>query len=146
ERGEDVRGIGPETRRLTAAVEKAVDLREDLDRDEVGALADAPDRQIGRRAVTGDDSRDVGAVPAALGFERARRRGAGADLLLRAVRAERRALRARRGRVACFLDDLAGEERMRRVDAAVDHRHHGAGAVVALSPGLVSPDQRDAVD
>src|SRR5262249_58965577 len=82
ERGEDVGGIGPETRRLTAAVEKTVDLREDLDRDEIGAFSDAPDRQIGRRAVTGDDARDVGAVPAALGFERARRRGAGADLLL----------------------------------------------------------------
>ena len=34
---------------------------------------------------------------------------------------------------------------MRGVDAAVDHRHHSAGAVEAGSPGLVGADERDAV-
>ena len=34
---------------------------------------------------------------------------------------------------------------MRGVDAAVDHRHHEAGAVEALSPSLVGADDRDTV-
>ena len=50
------------------------------------------DRQIKRRPVAGDDARHVGAVPAALGLERAGHGGSGTDLLFCAVRAERRAL------------------------------------------------------
>ena len=34
---------------------------------------------------------------------------------------------------------------MSRVDTGIEHRHHEAGAVEALSPGLVGADERDTV-
>src|SRR5688572_9828546 len=67
------------------------------------------------------------------------------ELLVEAVGTKRRAPSGHRARVACFLDDLADKERVAGVDTCVDHRHHGSGAVEAVTPGAVGTDERDAL-
>jgi hypothetical protein len=50
-----------------------------------------------------------------------------------------------RARVARFLDDLAGKERMRRVHAGVQHSHDHATAIEAASPRDVAADEGHAL-
>src|SRR5262249_3764135 len=118
ERGEDVGVVGLDAWGRAEAVEEPVEAREHLHGHQLRALPDAGEGDAGAGPVARRDAPDVRAVPAALDV--ARRRRAGAGLLVGAVRADGAALRARRGRVARLLDDLAGEERVRRLHARVD--------------------------
>ena len=145
EGSEDVRRERSEARRGAAAVQEAVDPREDLDRHDARAAPDARERQVERPPVAGGDTCHVRAVAAALGLERAVDTGARPKLLICAVRAECRALRPLRGGIAGLFHDFTGEEWMRGVDPAVDYRHRSAGAVEAEGPGKIGADQRDAI-
>src|SRR5437899_12501747 len=77
--------------------------------------------------------------------EGARRGGARAVLFIEVIRADAFTHSGDGARIARFGGDLAGQKRMRRVDAGIDDADGDSTAVVADGPGPISLDDRPAV-
>ena len=133
----------PVRRSHAAAAVGIDDSGEDLNGHQLGALGDARSLEAVERIVPHGDSGHVRSVKAV--GHRARRRGAGAELLIESAGTQRFARARHRARIAGFIDELACEERMAGVDSGVEHGDDGAAAVVSARPYRVGFDERHAL-
>ena len=144
ESGNHIGGERANARRDAAAARRIDDSGEDLNREHAGAFGDTGDRFWRGWIVAGRDPCDVRAVKAV--GQRAGHGGAGTDLLIEAVRAQRLADSGFGLRKAGFLYHFSSQERVCLVHARIQHGDHRAGAVIAGAPRLIGFDERRAVE